>query len=1169
MMSPESNGEPEPVAGALFRGRTPQADHRSCSPVTPGGKRMRFTDGGGDEGCNSTTNPLVVTEALNYSAAELLKAFGYGVVGSEPAAKRSISRQGVHHDGAVGSASEDEMMGDDQRRSRRQSCDPESVSGITGSTDARQAAGDRSGSSNSSTSSNSNSSSSSSSSSSCPTVIYGLADSGAKCDTLNNNNNSLVSGNHSIHGASGASGGGADGDASCDNNNSIKEMDDGKFSEFSKFLADSEKDESMATILELLHGFSIASGSIAVIGAMVRNDSVRCGSRTTNDEECVNMSSKTTRKKLAHLLADALDRPTPIAITPYLVGKRLGQEDSAQISARATCSGSWRLRSGLMPVRRAGALSSSVNRCLNRGGYEVEGRSGQSLLLAHHNGFVLEDRLYQSTCAVDLCNHAHNYGLIQRYASGYDCKHDKCQYESLHEHFHCHDTFCRGKLLYKKYEIIRHLKWHKKRQESLKYGFYRFSSSDDCSIQYGACQHNFKHTHYHCVHENCDKVYISTSDVQMHANYHRKHEAIVKNGFQRFRATEDCNTEYCAFRHQRTTHFHCRRENCKYTFKNKADMEKHKTYHLKDEMLLRDGYKKFLKSEDCTYKDCRFSRVCNHIHCMHENCHYVLHSSGQLLSHKRKHERMDTEVDYRRFQMARSLLNKLNGSSKAEEAEPAPSKSRASTGTPDTTTLHDDSSISPGPSSAPSSVTATVTTEAPPKNPFLELLSVMAEITFRALPLQMMYHMRLQLLQNMSYEHVFAPENVEMLRGLSLMGSFEESYLHQMYGGAMMATGTPISNLHNPQVPSAISGVERGAVGVKRKYKPEETGADQPETFTVDGPLYMKKESLSTTPPRSKLLSNPSVDYRLLKREDSGSVGCTTSIPTTTPTSSRRSPLEGGVTDRDRALLETANFLQFSSSKTLFNRKRGRPRKNHVMEVYNNVQDSPQAIFTSFKLEKSDCKLTGDVPPSTISAPMEGLTAPKEAERIADLRLGARTPSSGRSETIPEASNPMHPPSLPPYVPGSYLGPPPTMNNLGGLDSAGIFGNFSQLLERHMREVKQEPVATITQSSIDRREKARNHLKCVVCENLFETFADIKNHECRGDRAALEKPLLAFPPAPPAYAGPPMMDYSRASAMMVGVPHLSAPHPVKDATSLVKTAGTFFPDVNANKLKYS
>uniref|UniRef100_A0A182F214 Uncharacterized protein n=1 Tax=Anopheles albimanus TaxID=7167 RepID=A0A182F214_ANOAL len=238
MMSPESNGEPEPVAAALFRGHTPHADPRSCSPVTPG-KRMRFTDGGDEASAtNSSTSPLVA-EALNYSAAELLKAFGYGVVGSVAGAKRSISRQGG---GAGASASEDEMLGEDQRRPHR-SCDPESGVGVTGSADTRQA-GDRSASSSSNSSS-----SSSSSGSTCPTVIYGT-DNGVKCDTLNNNN-SLASENHNIDGANG--GGGADGDASCDNNNSIKEMDDGKFSEFSKFLADSEKDESMATILELLH----------------------------------------------------------------------------------------------------------------------------------------------------------------------------------------------------------------------------------------------------------------------------------------------------------------------------------------------------------------------------------------------------------------------------------------------------------------------------------------------------------------------------------------------------------------------------------------------------------------------------------------------------------------------------------------------------------------------------------------------------------------------------------------------------------------------------------------------------------------------------------------------------------------------------------------------------
>ena len=70
----------------------------------------------------------------------------------------------------------------------------------------------------------------------------------------------------------------------------------------------------------------------------------------------------------------------------------------------------------------------------------------------------------------------------------------------------------------------------------------------------------------------CDKVYISTSDVQMHANYHRKDSAIMSEGFQRFRATEDCGSQTCAFYGQRTTHFHCLRPICKFTFKNKADM---------------------------------------------------------------------------------------------------------------------------------------------------------------------------------------------------------------------------------------------------------------------------------------------------------------------------------------------------------------------------------------------------------------------------------------------------------------------------------------------------------------------------------------------------------------------------------------------------------------------
>ncbi|XP_042237575.1 zinc finger protein castor homolog 1-like isoform X2 [Homarus americanus] len=258
---------------------------------------------------------------------------------------------------------------------------------------------------------------------------------------------------------------------------------------------------------------------------------------------------------------------------------------------------------------------------------------------------------------------------VKPFSSALECGHLPCREHNLREHFHCLE--CNSKVFSKKEEMIRHFKWHKKRDESLQHGFMRYSPSDDCSDRFSNCSHNRKQTHYHCLKESCDKVYISTSDVQMHANYHRKDSAIMQEGFQRFRASEDCGQAGCSFSGQRTTHFHCMRIACNYTFKNKADMEKHKTYHIKDEQLTKDGFKKFMKQEECPYEGCKFSRVVNHIHCIRPECNYVLHSSGQIFAHKvhfntlllhlRKHERQDHERAYRKYKLAQTMLGVPEG----------------------------------------------------------------------------------------------------------------------------------------------------------------------------------------------------------------------------------------------------------------------------------------------------------------------------------------------------------------------------------------------------------------------------------------------------------------------------------------------------------------------------
>ena len=82
---------------------------------------------------------------------------------------------------------------------------------------------------------------------------------------------------------------------------------------------------------------------------------------------------------------------------------------------------------------------------------------------------------------------------------------------------------------------------------------------------------------------------------------------------------------------------------------------------MKDEQLNKDGFKKFMKHEPCGFLSCKFSRTHNHIHCIRNHCEYVLHSSGQLFSHKRKHERKDNELAYRKYKLAQSMMNPGSG----------------------------------------------------------------------------------------------------------------------------------------------------------------------------------------------------------------------------------------------------------------------------------------------------------------------------------------------------------------------------------------------------------------------------------------------------------------------------------------------------------------------------
>lgn len=134
---------------------------------------------------------------------------------------------------------------------------------------------------------------------------------------------------------------------------------------------------------------------------------------------------------------------------------------------------------------------------------------------------------------IKIRNFFFNMFIISRYGSALECGSSYCKDLGYREHFHCMD--CSGRVFCKKEEMIRHFKvlnilfiiigfnlfylrklnhvlfyqqWHKKRDDSLAHGFMRYSPLDDCGERGTGCPHNRSQTHYHCIQDGCDKVFM-------------------------------------------------------------------------------------------------------------------------------------------------------------------------------------------------------------------------------------------------------------------------------------------------------------------------------------------------------------------------------------------------------------------------------------------------------------------------------------------------------------------------------------------------------------------------------------------------------------------------------------------------------------------------------------
>ncbi|KAH9401172.1 Zinc finger protein castor 1 [Tyrophagus putrescentiae] len=93
----------------------------------------------------------------------------------------------------------------------------------------------------------------------------------------------------------------------------------------------------------------------------------------------------------------------------------------------------------------------------------------------------IPDELINNAVQIDYTNY------VKRYGNAAECGNALCGELNYREHFHCNAASCNSRVFMKKEEMIRHFKWHKKRDESLTHGFLRCSPADNCVERFRAC----------------------------------------------------------------------------------------------------------------------------------------------------------------------------------------------------------------------------------------------------------------------------------------------------------------------------------------------------------------------------------------------------------------------------------------------------------------------------------------------------------------------------------------------------------------------------------------------------------------------------------------------------------------------------------------------------------
>lgn len=163
-------------------------------------------------------------------------------------------------------------------------------------------------------------------------------------------------------------------------------------------------------------------------------------------------------------------------------------------------------------------------------------------------------------------------------------------------------------------------------------GYEKFRFSEDCGQE--RCAYRLSMTHYHCSRADCGYSFCDHSRFLQHSDRHRRIDVIMGDQFQQFHAKTDCRQAGCE--HARSaTHFHCL--SCPFVCTDSSKVVAHRKHHSKMDRIAEHGFQKYSLGDDCGFSTCVHRIKQTHYHCAQPGCGHVVMGPAQMGSHKAKH----------------------------------------------------------------------------------------------------------------------------------------------------------------------------------------------------------------------------------------------------------------------------------------------------------------------------------------------------------------------------------------------------------------------------------------------------------------------------------------------------------------------------------------------------